>query len=210
MQRINQTVGKVLTETRAPQTPGLITQAALAFNWKFKTCNDSQLEGLLHEAKRFASAMQLNEDAHWLSILGPSGSGKTHISKRLVSFWRDRAGWRTTQGGAGNFKTLGPSRFVSWRKLVDRIRGGGYDEIDGIGETDFVVIDDIGAEHDPSGFAKSILDRIADARLNKWTVWTSNLLLNDINKRIDTRISSRMIRGESVIVELNTKDFNLR
>jgi DNA replication protein DnaC len=180
------------------------------FDWQFDTLGDAELEKMLHAAKRFTSAIECNEDAHWLTLLGKSGVGKTHLSKRILALWRSETGWRKIKGKGGEFFTLGESAFKSWRLLVDRVRNGGYGEVQDIIEMPFVVIDDIGAEHDPNGFAKSILDKIADARLRKWTVFTCNLSLEQIAKDIDPRISSRMIRGENKVITTTAKDFNVR
>lgn len=188
----------------------MITPASANWDWKFDTLGDRQLEKMLSAAKRFGSAMQLDETPHWLCLLGPSGAGKTHLSKRILDYWRKKAGWWTLRGRAGDVPQLKESRFISWRSFIDRQKAGEFSEIESLIRLPFAVVDDIGAEHDPNGFAKSRLDRVADERLGKWTVFTSNLLLNQIAKEIDPRISSRMIRGGNVVVEVAVTDYNVR
>jgi DNA replication protein DnaC len=200
-----------LTAAQAPQTKEkpVITLASDSY-WDFETFDDPQLEKMLHAAMRFTSAMQLDEDPHWLCLLGPSGAGKTHLSKSIIKYWREKAGWWSLEGRAGLVPQLKESRFISWRKFIDRQKAGEFSEIQSVVSLPFVVIDDFGAEHDPTGFAKSRLDRVADERLGKWTVFTSNLLLNQIAKEIDPRISSRMIRGQNIVIEVDVTDYNIR
>lgn len=101
-------------------------------------------------------------------------------------------------------------KFIDWRAQVENFQKGIYSEIEDMCDFDFLVLDDIGSEHDPSGIGKAKLDRILNARLGKTTVITSNLLLDQIQAKIDARVSSRLIRNDSTVVELIVDDFNLR
>lgn len=212
MEHASTLVGAALASIATPE-PQTITPSTTIqprpFNWAFDTLGDPNLEKMLNATTAFAEAILVKESPRWLSLLGTSGAGKTHLSKKLLEFWRGVSGWRKVGGSAGTFYRLGDSRFVSWRKFIDRQKSGQFGEIQGIRETEFVIIDDIGAERDPSGFAKERLDDIADARLGKWTVFTSNLLLAQI-AAIDKRIASRLIRCGSKVIEVSTTDYNLR
>lgn len=102
-------------------------------------------------------------------------------------------------------------QFCSWRKTCSDLKQGDYGLIDDLSEDWLVVLDDIGTAHDPSGFITASLDRILNSRLRKWTVITCNFLLKDIAERMDVRIASRMLRDDSVVVELDgVLDFNTR
>lgn len=187
----------------------MITPASENFNWQFKTNNNPLLETALRAAKVFTSAIHLSENPHWLCLFGKSGTGKTHLAKKILAFWRKIGGWQEIQGKAGSFQSLGDSRLVSFPKFIERQKSGNFGEINDIRSFPFVVIDDIGAEHDPSGFAKSRAYDIAEGRLGKWTVITSNLSFAQIAE-LDTRIASRMLRGGSVRIDLTgATDFNL-
>lgn len=180
------------------------------FDWQFQTLGDPQLDAMLDATKQFASAMQRKEKSHWFCLLGSSGAGKTHLAKAIHRFWKRTAGWWILQGRAGEVQQLKDSKFISWRSFMDSQREGNFSEIETIVRLPFAIIDDFGAEHDPNGFAKSRLDRIADERLGKWTVFTSNLSLEQIANKIDPRISSRMLRGSSVVIQVDAPDFNIR
>lgn len=89
------------------------------------------------------------------------------------------------------------------------MREGEYRVLDDLCQLSFLVVDDIGAEHG-SAFINSKLYDLCARRETKWTVFTGNLSLSDIEQQIDARIASRMIRNGSVVVDVNVPDFNLR
>jgi DNA replication protein DnaC len=190
----------------------VITQASEQFDWGFETFNERELNDALKAVKRFGSAIQLNEDPHWLTLLGISGTGKTHLAMKIVKFWRERGGFRVVKGAAGDFKSLGDSRFTSWPKFIDRQRSGVYSEMEDLQEMPLLALDEIAADRDPNDFGKARLYDLLNARLNKWTVITSNLPnIEAVAHSIDQRIASRLMRCGSVVIRLNdTKDFNLR
>jgi hypothetical protein len=110
--------------------------------------------------------------------------------------------------------------WASWPEMVSEMKTGDFSTVEGLCEKEperrspaawFAVVDDIGQLEDTSkGYLLGALGRICEARLGSWTVWTSNLTLAQISERLDNRISSRMIRGENVVVENDALDFNLR
>lgn len=73
-----------------------------------------------------------------------------------------------------------------------------------------LVLDDVGAERDSTGFVSDKLSMLLGMRVGKWTVITSNLDLAGLSK-IDDRIASRIVRepGNSFI-EMTTEDYGLR
>lgn len=146
----------------------------------------------------------------WLSLLGPSETGKTHLARCLYDFWREHGEDRRVpmpEGGSELHTRTG--RIVRFGEVLDAVLGHQKQPgwIRTIMEADFLVIDDIGTENDTAA-SKDILYRLLDARTGSglkppmWTVLTSNLLLEDITTRYDARLSSRMRRHGSTIVEL--------
>lgn len=134
----------------------------------------------------------------WLTLLGLSGVGKTMLAQGVRSCIR------------ANRPNL-IVRLFRWSDVVnDHLRKGDYDIIPYlIGEVDVLVLDDIGLESG-SAFSNAKLGEILDARLNKWTMMTSNFSLNQVGGCIDVRIASRMVRGDSMVVEmLNAPDWSL-
>lgn len=158
-------------------------------------------------AALFALDMRRNINPRWLVLLGATGTGKTHIAKKMHHiFQTEMSGFEIP----GNEARKMQGRLVSWRKAADRFRSGEYATND-MEESYFVALDDIGAEYRAkTDFIISKLDGILDARLGKWTLVTANLTLQQISDFMDVRISSRLMRGGSQIIELDTMDFTLR
>lgn len=154
---------------------------------------------------------------YWLSLLGSSGVGKTRLA---------RAVWRTFESVTkfdiwldvkkdkdGNIISVAKrgdrGQFIQWRSLCSVVREGAWGWVEDICRDDFIILDDVGAEYDRegSGFTASILDRILNARREKWTMITCNLSLEAIGEKLDVRIASRLLRDRHVVVECDADDF---
>ena len=152
--------------------------------FEFESYNGEML-WMLTEAEKFCCEYERRETPRWLALLGNSGVGKTMLAKYCAEH-------------------LGiPFRKWSW--IVDLMRKRDYGVKDWIIGERAIVIDDIGAGYETS-FAQSLLDELADRRLGKWTILTSNYSLQQIGDEISHRVRSRMIRGGNKVVEaLNSK-----
>lgn len=167
---------------------------------------DPELEQLCRYTGRFVQAMKERKKPRWLSLLGKSGTGKTHVAQRIWdSCWR-RFDW--SRVGYND-------RIVYWPEFVEEMRdsvrqGLGTPMLLDMGKWPLLVIDDIGAELDRTGFASEKLNTLLGMRVGKWTVLTSNLNLEGLS-RIDDRIASRIIREPgNLFIEMTTKDYGLR
>ncbi len=181
---------------------------ARAIEWEFDTCEDEQLVKMLDDAKKFVCALADSQTPYWLVMLGVPGIGKTHLIKRIVNYvGRSGQFYREPQTGA---TCVHRYHSIDCRQFSDQLRNGAFGMVDELIDAWFVALDDIGAEHDPNGFIASKLDRVLSGRLGKWTVITSNLRMADMEERLDPRIASRLLRNESVVLEIVTTDYNQR
>jgi len=172
---------------------------------QFQTLADPQLEAMLTNANTFANDMIANRNPRWLSLLGTSGVGKTMLGMLIydIAKRQKHLQWhaRLNSCWAINAEKWSDvaNRFIEQKWLSEYLS-----------LANFLFLDDIGADHDKSGWLANCLYKVLDSRVGKWTVLTSNLSLDQIGTRIDNRVSSRMIRGNSQVVDVDTVDFNLR
>lgn len=177
---------------------------------------------MLDAASKFAASVNYVHPPYWLTISGKSGIGKTHIAKAIHRQFMEQNRFEPSRAepirGAQWFSDRENNRilgntdwFCDWRKFADDIRSGGYERlIEDACKEWFVIIDDFGAERDPSGFVASAADRILNGRRDKWTLITTNLSLKDIGERMDVRIASRLIRDRNEFVEVEATDYALK
>ena len=181
----------------------------------FKTFAEPVLEKARNAAISFFSDLIISphQHGHLFSLLGPSGVGKTMLCNCVWSALRVN-GWGVSEAvketiSSGHLTKFDCRKF-DWRKVSDKFKQGEWGIVEAMEETPFLILDDIGADHDPNKIAASKLDRVLRSRLGKWTMLTSNLFLNDINQKLDARIASFIIRDNNKMVELKTIDFARR
>lgn len=145
----------------------------------------------------------LNDMAHaaivrprWLTLCAASGSGKTHLALRIRDIAREQLRYQKCQ------------RWTVTR-YADMLRSGNWDLQAHLERLDLLILDDLGAERMSDMIRASLYD-LLNSRLGKWTVITSNVNLRGIAEDIDGRIASRLIRGGSVVIEVDdARDYPL-
>lgn len=160
----------------------------------FQADHPEQRRALAH-ALQFCADME-NRRFRWLSLLGPSGRGKTHLARCVEA-------WRKSRGGAGYF--------YRWLDLLQRFREDREQIARFMRRCDdsrLLIVDDIGAGYETE-FAAATLAEIAERRQGRATMFTSNFTMEQIAE-LDSRIASRMIRGQSAVFTFrDLGDFNL-
>ena len=158
------------------------------FNWEYDKEFHPECKLAFDSTRKIAlEIIPKQNKRRWLSLLGNSGVGKTHLAKKLSAL----------------LKTYGYNGcFYSWSRIIDYARKGDFGIFEHLENVPIAVIDDIGAGYE-NYFSSSKITELADKRLNKWTIFTSNLQLRQIAETIDTRLASRMIRGENKVIEFN-------
>lgn len=138
----------------------------------------------------------------WLSLLGKFGTGKTHCATKVFRHIEKRSSWRGM-----DFIALP----IYWPGFVNTLRdGSGYEKLEEMSRWPVLMLDDIGAERDSSGFAGEQLNMLLGQRVGKWTILTSNLNIEQLAK-IDPRIADRIIREPgNRFIEIDTISYGLR
>ncbi|HXT10402.1 MAG TPA: ATP-binding protein [Candidatus Angelobacter sp.] len=159
------------------------------------------IQTMATEAQHFARRWFHNQPQPSLLVLtGVSGCGKTHTAKGLFRFALQSSYTAFQKGG---WKRGIPSTlFLSWPETTDTFKAGNYGVVDDCFKEGLLVIDDIGAEHDPSRNSADKLCQILTRRERKFTVITTNIVPSAWPERFDVRIADRLMRN-SVVVDLS-------
>ena len=171
-----------------------------------------QLETMVNAAARFILDMRDKLQPRWLSFLGTSGAGKTYLAKRIFR-WHSRCGLFSSYTDESRTppEVVYPREWCNWATLAAELKSNqGYDRLREVETSVFTVFDEIGANRDASGHVTDCLANALCARVGKWTVITSNKGLGDIQRDVDTRVSSRMVRDGSVVVDVELADYAMR
>lgn len=149
---------------------------------------------------------------YWLTFLGNSGNGKTMLAKRISKWFRMKLrdlyderfdGITEIRYRRGGFK--------SWEMVCDDMLNGDYSGIRDLSDDWFVCLDDIGTENARiRDLSISKLFQLFNRRLGLFTVVTANIDLEGINKRMDTRIASRLVRDGNIAIDVKAIDYALR
>lgn len=132
----------------------------------------------------------------WLTLCGRSGCGKSHLARAIVNVARNELG----------ISTYGAC-FWPVARYVDLLRNQDWGIQYDLEKRYLLVLDDLGAEQMSEMF-RAKLTELLDARLNKWTIITTNLSPLDIADNIDPRIASRLKRGFNTVCAVeDARDF---
>lgn len=142
----------------------------------------------------------------WITFAGIYGCGKTTLARQIAAaapktFPNCRA---RNHADAACVRT--DSVWWEGAELAQAMKGR-WDLPEDLARYWLVVIDDLGAGRDVSGHVAEALYRIANQRLGKWTVWTSNLGRQEIANHIDARLASRLVRGRNAFVPIDAGDY---
>jgi DNA replication protein DnaC len=171
----------------------------------------------LREAQLFLAEMEAGKPGRWLTLTGKQGVGKTFLARQILERSKlsnpGRVSLWSPLGASGTMQDRDRRPYCIWldaTRMAERMRGGEYDLPESFGPDWCLVVDDIGTARDRTDFLAEGLYRLANSRLGKWTVFTSNLGLQEIAERIDPRFASRLIRDENRIVTITAPDYALR
>jgi DNA replication protein DnaC len=142
-----------------------------------------------------------------LLIHGWTGCGKTHASRSIHAWFnavRMSIGPVETRNEEGELDAMIPdSCFVNWPEIVDGFKKDQWEIIERLKSDYLVILDDIGAEHDPSGIGQEKLCQILSRREFKHTIITTNVQPDNFDARWQQRIGSRLFRNT---IEVDLRD----
>ncbi len=150
---------------------------------------------------------------YWLTLSGVNGCGKTFLANQLGQHAQRVSPYASAPYERDKTDDNDRRPRVVWFdevNFVKRCRDGEYDLPEYLGRDWLVIIDDLGASRDKTGFAGDMLFRLCNARIGKFTMFTTNLDLPNIANRIDARITSRLIRDGNTFIRIEAGDYALR
>jgi hypothetical protein len=154
------------------------------------------------------------ELGRWLTFTGVAGCGKTMLMSQIfdeVKRLSPHNGPRVTGGGFYQESSRRPrSVWMEESSFAEKMRGGEYDLPEYLAQDWIVAIDDIGSSRDKTDFLADALYRLCNARLGRWTMFTTNLTLGELASRVDERVASRLIRDGNVVCQIGASDYALR
>lgn len=184
-----------------PATPAWYPTLDLA------TDKDGSLKRAADACARMVADMRAGAAPYWLTLTGAQGCGKTMLAFQVF----DQA------------RAINPGRASLWIGERRRPRCYWYTEPDFadairtdtrlpeyLADDYLVLIDDLGTARERFEQVADALYRLANARLGKWTLWTSNLTHAEIADKIDQRLASRLIRDANTGVRITAQDYALR
>lgn len=143
-----------------------------------------------------------------LVLVGESGCGKTHVA-RAIARYAAVAGFTALEKGRGKTWSdhIPSSAFYAWSEITDGFKAGDYSTVQDMMDADLLVLDDVGAEHDPSKNATAKLCQILSRREKKFTVITTNIKPEEWPTSFDTRVADRLLRNSKIILLFGVESY---
>jgi DNA replication protein DnaC len=178
--------------------------------WIRLQANHPQLEELENSVYNFCRDYARRPgDGLRMILYGGNGSGKSHAAK-AVWRWAQRMAINLPLVDAEEGMRLANAEFWNWPWVVDELKKGSWHLIEDMIPCSLLVLDDIGAEHDPSKVGAEKLYLLLEHRQHKWTILTTNIGPDEWDEKFERRISSRFLRNSKHVSLLDVPDFNAR
>lgn len=144
-------------------------------------------------------------------IYGENGSGKSHIAK-AVNHWANRVAIKMPLVVREDLDdTLGIpwTIFANWPKVVDGFqKRQDFSAVDPMLQCSLLILDDLGAEHDPSKYGASQLYLIFNHNESQWKIVTTNKMPSAWESAWDRRVASRLHRNAQHIDLSEVPDYS--
>ncbi len=144
-------------------------------------------------------------------IFGDNGTGKTRFTKKVAKWARSIATRlplvADQLGMQGNMMVPSVS-FVSWPEVVDGFKRDEWQILEDLQAATMLLIDDIGAEHDPSRIGVEKMYCLLNRREFHWNFFSTNVSPGQWAEKFEKRIASRLFRNAVHIDMSKVTDFD--
>lgn len=128
-----------------------------------------------------------------LVLYGNNGCGKSRCARR-VKRWVDTRAIDMPLTLHDDNACLCRAMLINWAERVDELKAGDW-SIEPLLDADLLIVDDIGAEHDPSKVGLEKLYLILERREFQWTLITTNKSPSAWEKAFERRVADRLFRN---------------
>ncbi len=152
-----------------------------------------RVQALADAAERLCARWfaQAPEPTRLLVAMGNPGCGKTHCARKVYQWARQTA---FTAWEGGHWSQVPDALFLHWPTVCDDFKNGHFTAFDDWCRVTLLILDDAGAEHDPSKMAAAKLCQLLTRRARLWTFLTTNLQPDTWETGFDARIADRLLR----------------
>lgn len=202
-----------------PTTPPLLQerdsepkQKAWLDKWlRINPRKNQQLLEMQVQVREFCSGYaKCPASGYRLILHGENGCGKTHTARAISNWARLNAINLPLVNAPGNevVSCLATTQYVNWPRVIDEMKSGDWEMVERMMTPNLLVIDDIGAEYDPSKIATEKLYLLLEHRERKWMVLTTNVPPEKWEEKFERRISSRLLRNSHIVALDKVPDYN--
>ena len=144
-------------------------------------------------------------------IYGDNGAGKSRMAK-LIYRWAKAIAIKMPLvvdhvGTQGNM-SLPIVELCSWPEVVDGFKRDEWQRLEDLQAATMLIIDDIGAEHDPSRIGIEKLYVLLNRREFRWNVFSTNVSPSHWADKFEKRIASRLHRNAVHIDMSQVEDYS--
>lgn len=159
----------------------------------------------------FSRSLYERRRGYLIVMYGANGCGKTHAAKAVRNWFkahRISIGPVIIQTEDGEDCQIPDCCYRNWPAVVDGFKQDQWLVVDRLSNDYFSVIDDAGAEHDPSKIGLEKLYLILSRREYRHTIFNTNYGLKHWTEKFEKRIASRLLRNAVHIDLTNVPDYN--
>ncbi len=176
--------------------------------WLNLTITHPQIQILQAEVFRLASEYARRPTrGRTVVIFGENGCGKTRTAKS-VARWASSIAVKLPLVDDDVGMRLARCEYDHWPSVVDGFHKKQFSRPDDLRDCELMILDDIGAEHDPSSFAKEQLYLLLTRREFRWNIFTTNFPPSSWEQKFERRIASRLFRNATHIDMSQVPDFS--